>query len=365
MHVALYVSGHGFGHLARMTALAHGLLDRRSAGGWAVDRLTVVGVRAPALAGTDPRLAVRPVALDVGMVQTHSLGWDLGATAAALRAFDARAADLVAAEVAWGRDHGVDRVVTDSAALPLRVARIRGVPGVFVGSFTWDGIYARLPDADGTFASASRALARDYALATRAFLLPFHLPCPSLPDPVAVGLLARSPRLPRAEARRRFGLTPDRRALLVSFGAYGLPDRRFDLDALPPDVDLVACGTRLPDHPRARPVDAPWYPDLVLAADAVVSKPGYGILSECVRAGRPLWWVPRGDYPEEPALVAGRRRFAAGGEITEDDLFDLRFLRREATPAPEPPPPDGVAAVVDGVLGPADAGRAHPPSPLQ
>ena len=50
------------------------------------------------------------------------------------------------------------------------------------------------------------------------------------------------------------------------------------------------------------------YEDLVAAVDVVVTKPGYGIIAECIAAGTPMLYTSRGDFREYDLLV---RRDAA------------------------------------------------------
>ena len=45
------------------------------------------------------------------------------------------------------------------------------------------------------------------------------------------------------------------------------------------------------------------YCDLVAAADLVVTKPGYGIVSECIANRTALLYTPRGEFREYPVLV--------------------------------------------------------------
>jgi L-arabinokinase len=46
------------------------------------------------------------------------------------------------------------------------------------------------------------------------------------------------------------------------------------------------------------------YEDLVAASDVVVSKPGYGIVSECIANGAALLYTSRGHFVEHDVFVA-------------------------------------------------------------
>jgi hypothetical protein len=47
-----------------------------------------------------------------------------------------------------------------------------------------------------------------------------------------------------------------------------------------------------------------YVPDLILAADVVLGKLGYGFVSECVSGNTALVYVPRVDWPEQRYLEA-------------------------------------------------------------
>ena len=59
------------------------------------------------------------------------------------------------------------------------------------------------------------------------------------------------------------------------------------------------------------------YEDLVRASDAILSKPGYGIVAECIANGTSLVYTSRGRFAEYPRLVEGieqRRTFDLAAE---------------------------------------------------
>src|SRR5207244_10591880 len=87
------------------------------------------------------------------------------------------------------------------------------------------------------------------------------------------------------------------------------------------------------------------YPDAVGAADVVVTKPGYGIVSDAIGAGTAIVYTERGDFPEYPVLVEGMRRYVPCAHVSNEDLLAGRLRDPiEAAlraPLPEPPRMDG------------------------
>jgi hypothetical protein len=122
------------------------------------------------------------------------------------------------------------------------------------------------------------------------------------------------------------------RGVLVSFGGLGLDG----LDARLPRIDgvtwLLAAPMPRLDRPDCAFVEGVPYPALVAGADAVLTKPGYGIFAEAALAGTPVVWVPRGAFPEAPFLEAAMR--ARGDEPAGHDLAGA--VRRALVRRPVP-----------------------------
>jgi hypothetical protein len=153
-----------------------------------------------------------------------------------------------------------------------------------------------------------------------------------------VGLVARRPRVARAEARRRLGLD-GRPAVLLSFGGLGLTGLAREGLGDGEGLQFV-----LPSDTEIDRLDALglYYPDVVAAADVVVTKPGYGIVSDSIGAGTRVVYTDRGDFPEYPILVREMPRYLACVYVESNELRagQLAGPVRRALALPVPPPPD-------------------------
>ncbi len=101
--LAVYVSGHGYGHSTRTAEVLRALRAR------AAELPIVIRTSAPAFLFEGviaPPLAVRRVECDVGLVQHDALAIDEAGTVAAWRAFMDGWDDRVAGEAAWLRACG-------------------------------------------------------------------------------------------------------------------------------------------------------------------------------------------------------------------------------------------------------------------
>jgi hypothetical protein len=63
------------------------------------------------------------------------------------------------------------------------------------------------------------------------------------------------------------------------------------------------------------------YEDLVGASEAIVTKPGYGIISEAIANDAAVLYTPRGHFPEYDVLVDEMPKYLRSALINHDDLL--------------------------------------------
>jgi len=316
--VLAYVSGHGFGHAVRTAVVLRCLRAR-------LPRLPIEVVSNaprwlfPADAGYHPLLT------DIGLVQRDGLEHDEQATLSVLDRFLSALPALADAEAARVRVARPRLVLGDVPALAFEVAARLGVPGVALGNFSWDDVYTPFVPALPGYAPLVAQLRASYARAELLLRLPFHLDMSAFPRRVEIPLVARQPGRSRPEARRAAGIPADATAVLLAFGG-------FDVASL----DLTALQ-RLPDFLFVRPIEAPrgWrasnvlevpshgglpFPDLLVACDAVVTKPGYGMLADLFACRVPALFAERPRFAEYPILAAALQQHGRALPIARDAL---------------------------------------------
>ena len=317
--LAAFVSPHGFGHAARVSAVLAALAERVP--GLAIELYTTVPewFFAESLAVPFTR---HEVVCDVGLVQADALDEDPVATRAALARFWPFADDDVARLAAELHARGCSAVLADISPLGLAVGRAAALPTVLVENFTWDWIYRAYLDIEpglAPFADAFAALFGGADLRCRAAPA-----CGEAPG-IAVGPIARRPRTTPAATRARLGVGASQPLVVVSLG--GIPWRFADFDrwrAVDDTVFVVPGGAereRWQGPLRLLPHHTPVYhPDLVAAADVVVGKLGYSTVAEAVAAGARYLWLPRPRFRESPVLAAILEARVPTGAITRAEL---------------------------------------------
>jgi L-arabinokinase len=319
-HVAFYITGHGFGHATRTAAVASALA--RQTPGLKISLISTVPewlfrVNLP------HDFHLRPRALDVGVIQRDSIRLDPVAT---LEAY-ARLLDLqpsaVQEEAELLRGDGVDLVVADIPPAAFLVAQQAGVPAIGISNFSWDWIYADYVRTLPEHAPILEQIRTAYARADLFLRLPFHGDCEAFRVIRDIPMIARRARRPREEIRRRLGLDGCRPVILLSFGGFEIHGIDFDrVESLSEYCFLTTQPIPRPlRNVRAVSLNGLMYEDLVALADAVITKPGYGIVSDCLANRTPVLYTARGQFAEYDALVAGLERFGVAAFIGNEDLL--------------------------------------------
>jgi L-arabinokinase len=279
--------------------------------------------------------------VDVGLVQQGALAIDEDATNAACEAFDRAWPERVEAEARLLREAGTRLVMGDIPPLAFAAAHAAGVPSVALGNFSWDWIYRPLARGRaGLQAAAERATAA-YGRAGLLLELPFAGDLDAFPRRERIPLVARRPAVSRAAARAALGIDDARPVVLFSFGGFGFGVGRDD----PATLDPLRERFRFLDEPDvSRPRLASLgllYQDVVGAVDVIVTKPGYGIVTDAIAARTRLVYTDRGDFPEYPVMVAEMPRYLPAAFVSHADLRAGRLgpVLDEVLALAYPPPP--------------------------
>jgi L-arabinokinase len=333
--IVFYVSGHGFGHASRTIEVINALLARRpetrvgvrtSAPRWLFD-LTVKG-----------KVAFSNLECDTGVVQIDALSLDEADSIRRASAFHSDLVTRAASETRVLRELGAGLIVGDIPPLAFAVSASSGIPSIGLGNFTWDWVYADYPRVR-LAPSLLPAIRGAYAKASMALRLPMSAGFESFSNVKDIPFIARHATLTREEVCKKLKLPSEKPLVLMSFGGYGLPG--LDTDVVAKFKKYTVLGTVNSPGGRTKK-DTPAverkgavvsineeamydagvrYEDLVGAAEAVVTKPGYGIISEAIANDTAVLYTSRGHFPEYEVLVEDMPKYLRCAFISHEDLF--------------------------------------------
>jgi len=330
-----YISGHGFGHASREVEIIHALATRMPG-----VRIVIRSAVSPALLSRTLQVPfeLRPGPCDTGIIQKTSIQHDDEATVVEAIRFYSDYPAVIDRETGLAAAESPALIVGDIAPVAFEVADRLGVPGVAIANFTWDWIYETHPGLIARAAWLPPLIRASYVKASHALELPFAGGFDVFRTVTKIPLVARRPMRGRDEVRAQFGLEASRPAALLSFGGYGLPDLELGaVDCLDRWTILTtdrvtSSGRELPPGVRLIQEEAFVgtgfrYEDLVGAVDVVMTKPGYGIIAECISTGGSILYTSRGEFREYDVLVREMPRYLRSRFISQEDLLAGRWAR--------------------------------------
>lgn len=309
--IAYFVSSHGFGHAARTRSILreiHGVADISvfsNVPEWFWGDLTVRHVQYRA---------------DVGCVQRETLVIDESATRVAYQQFENEKPSRFAE---FSRQHSVspfDLIVTDIAPEPLEFASLLGIRSVLIANFTWLEIYAGMASMHSTLPT----IKEQYVLADAIYIPSFQTGMTWATNARVVGAVAE-----RGKCIRHH-LNPDSkygRMVYVDAGRWGAPigwQNAVNFE----DTLFIRIGATLeglPNNVLQLDFGAVRHADLVTSVDLVVSKPGYGIVTECLANNTPWACIEREGFAEDAVLIQAAQETMTEFIVAHDQLESLAF----------------------------------------
>jgi hypothetical protein len=317
-HLLVYISGHGFGHVAQTAPVLNRLREQLPA-----LRLTIwSGVpRATLQNHVRGNFVHIDNAADFGMVMASALDVLADQSLAAYREFHDDWTGKVAGAGARIAALAPDLVLSNVGYLPLAGARHAGVPAAALCSLNWLDVFGHycghLPGATQILDDMRVA----YAAAAVFLRATPGMDMAALPRIRPVGPIARLGRDVRATLHRRLGLADGERLVLVSMGGIATESPLALWPATPGVRWLVPQSWALdrPDVAALEPLGLDFI-DVLKSVDAFVAKPGYGSFAEAACNGIPLLYVSRHDWPEEPCLVHWLGEHGRCAEVSREDF---------------------------------------------
>lgn len=359
-HLWVAITGHGLGHLTQTAPLVEAL-RLRLGGRLPGCRITLQthlseAVAAQRIARPFHRV---PELDDIGMAMASAIDVLPEASLAAYREIHANWPARLGRQIALLQADPPDLLLANVSYLALAGAQALGIPNVGICSLNWADIFAgycgERPET-GPWIDRMRAI---YAAADL-FLRPQpSMPMAWLPNARDIGPITTLGCNRRAEVCATLGIPPGDRLVLITLG--GIPmEIDYNAWAREPGVQFIVQGDTAPAgghvHP-ADPLGMP-FPDLMASVDAVVTKPGYGTFAKAGCLGKPVLYVPRGDWPEEPYSVAWLHRHTRAAAIERDRLSQGRFVdaldRLLTEPAPQRAMPTGAQGGAELIVGLTD-----------
>ncbi|MEA1927807.1 MAG: hypothetical protein U9N73_06335 [Candidatus Auribacterota bacterium] len=322
--IIFYISGHGFGHSSRMAVVINELLLREP------EQKIIVKTSAPEWFYREQisgNLSFHHLDCDIGVIQSDSLNLDPLASLQSYADFLSRIKDVIEEETRFVRRENPRLIIGDIPPLAFEVAEAAVVPSLAIGNFCWDWIYEPYVEKYQNYRYIISSIRESYGKAGLLLRLPFSGEMSAFPESRDIPLIARQAKHPVDEVRDLLDLPAGKPVIILSFGGFWLGEDYYRELGMIEDCIWLASERVGFDLPSIRNISRDelyklnlTYPDLVGAADVVVTKPGYGILSECIANRTKMLYTSRGEFREYPILVEGVKKHLPNAFISQEKL---------------------------------------------
>ncbi|WP_411334056.1 glycosyltransferase [Metabacillus indicus] len=323
--IAYYISEYGYGHATRSTALIRELMNHSEVrvvicNSFAMDFIM------DSLQEHGDRIVYHRASTDVGYVlKEQSLDIDSAALNEACRYYLKTLPDVVSAEAAFLQDYDVDLIISDISPLALEVAESLQLPSLGISNFTWHTAYKNVINQELLAAFADSYDKMDYFFSLAGSVEPQW----GTKDNQSFGFFSR--RVSETEVRRiRDSLDPQGDKHLV-FLPIGMKIDMGDITKLPlwnrENCIFVVSSNMTIDHPNVHKIPSSYteVQNFVAAADLVISKAGWGTISEAAGNGTSLAIINRPGMNEDQNTIAYLEVHRLCELITWEDLDDLNL----------------------------------------
>jgi uncharacterized protein (TIGR00661 family) len=318
--ICFYISDYGYGHASRDIAIIRRILKEFE------DVKMYIKTDGPFhfVQQSLPQKNVEVIQTknDVGVVfKEKSISVDKEKTRKVLDEWLASWVGYIQSERRFCETHKIDLILSDITPQPFIIADELDIPGIAISNFTWHYIFYHL---FGDIPATER-IKEAYTCADIALALPFNDEMDIFKKKKEISLVSREMTVDRRDMRRKCGISDGE--LLVYAGVGKSFDPSFlrnmkKIDA--PDVNfLISSNAELPfENVIKIPNNETETQNYISMCDLVVSKTGYGTVSEAVKARIPMFLLKREGFKEDELIGNKVEELGIGRFISEKSFLD-------------------------------------------
>ena len=321
-NICFYISDYGYGHASRDIAIVRQILNAFT------DVKIFVKTDSPfhfvRQSLLQKNVEVIQTKNDIGVVfKENSVNVDIERTKKMLEEWLALWNGYIQSERRFCETHEVDLILSDIVPQPFIVADELDIPSIAISNFTWHYIFYNL------FGDtpATEQIKEAYQCADIALVLPFNEDMDFLKfkKKKEISLVSREITVDREEMRRRHGVRDNELLVYVGVGisfdpAYMRNMKKIDVSNV---KFLVSSNAELPFGEAIKiPNNETETQNYIAMCDLVVSKTGYGTVSEAVRAKIPTFLLKRGGFKEDELIGNKVEEMGIGKFISEKSFLD-------------------------------------------
>jgi len=318
-HLLACISSHGYGHFAMTAPILNALNQQPSL------KLTIRCELPEALikSRVSGDFDIISESSDFGIVMNSSLDVDLEKSLDAYQDLHADFPSAIEQEKKRLTALSPDLVLANIPYVTIIAAKQAGLPVIAYCSLNWADIFKPYYDEDSKVVEKIyKEMIESYNSAD-AFVRPQPaMAMPKLSNLKNIGPIASLGNKCRDQILTQFELPKESKLVLVTPGGVATPVPVNEWPEIPGVIWIVAWdyATERSDIISTTQINN-LFNDVLASCDAVITKPGYGTVTETVCNGIPALYVLRGDWPEESFLVEWWCQHGNVLEISREDFF--------------------------------------------
>lgn len=323
-NICFYISDYGYGHASRDIAIIRKILSEYN------DAKIYIKTYEP-FHFVRQSLPYRNVEViqtrnDVGVVfKENSVTVDREQTKKMLDEWLASWAEYIQKEKRFCETHKIDLILSDIAPQPFIVADDLGITSIAISNFTWHYIFYNL---FGEIPATER-IKGAYERAEIALVLPFNEEMNIFKRKREISLVSREITVDRCEMRRRCGISDNEMLVYVGVGRSFEPSFMRSMKPIESTnvKFLTSSNAELPfGNVISIPNNETETQNYIAMCDLVVSKTGYGTVSEAIRARIPVFLLKRNGFKEDELIGTKVEDLGIGQFISEKSFLDSAWI---------------------------------------
>ncbi|NKB25110.1 MAG: hypothetical protein GKR87_12185 [Kiritimatiellae bacterium] len=319
--IIYYITAHGYGHGTRACDILNALCRQAPR----IPIIVVSDLPKPFLSHrlNADQVTFRKESFDVGLVQFDDIQVDVPATLNKVIGLHEKRDQLIQEETAFLNEQQAALVIVDIPAIPLFAAKEVGIPSIAIANFGWDWIYSAFTHDNPRWKKYVDWFHEGYATTDLLLRLPFSEEMNAFPRIEDIFLVASPGRERRGDIIKKRGCVPTKKWILLSFGALNWDPSVIDrIQKLEP-YEFFTVYHLFWEGKNFHAIDMKSIPfsDLIASMDGVISKPGYGIVSDCIANKKPLACTDRSNFLECSILVEGIKKYLQHVYLPAEKLY--------------------------------------------
>ena len=320
INICFYISDYGYGHASRDIAIIRRLSNE-------LNDVKIYIKTDKAFHFVRQSLQQKNVEViqtknDVGVVfKENSVTIDRERTKKMLNEWIDSWDSYIQSERKFCKTHKIDLVVSDIVSQPFIVADGLNIPGIAISNFTWYYIFYNL---FGDILATER-IKEAYQCADITLVLPFNEEMDIFKKKEEISLVSREITMNRYDMRRKCGVSDDELLVYLGVGisfdpAYMRSMKKIDGENV---KFLASSNAELPFRNVIKiPNNETETQNYIAMCDLVVSKTGYGTVSEAVRVKIPMFLLKREGFKEDELIGGKVEELGIGKFISEKSFLD-------------------------------------------